>query len=125
MTTKPLKRNLFWMFFSFYGRISRREYWWAQLSLLAAFVAAVIILERSGGLDGPEVSAAAVLSIVVLLQIIWFFGICVAVKRVHDIGWPGGLAVLLFVPVLGFLFWLKIGFSRGQMTENRYGPPGD
>lgn len=124
MTTKPLKRNLFWMFFSFYGRISRREYWWAQLSLLAAFVAAVIILERSGGLDGPEVSAAAVLSIVVLLQIIWFFGICVAVKRVHDIGWPGGLAVLLFVPVLGFLFWLKIGFSRGQITENRYGPPG-
>tara|TARA_R110002072_G_scaffold140717_1_gene285073 strand:+ start:417 stop:716 length:300 start_codon:yes stop_codon:yes gene_type:complete len=66
------------MFFSFYGRISRREYWWAQLSLLAFLVAVVIIIERTGGLDELEVSTAAVLSIVALLQIIWFFGICVA-----------------------------------------------
>lgn len=123
MSTEPLKRNLFWMFFSFYGRITRGEYWWAQLSLFAAFIAAVIIIERTGGLKGPEASGAAILSLVVLLQMIWFFGICVAVKRVHDIGWPGGIVVLLFVPVLGFLFWLKIGFSKGQMQENRYGLP--
>lgn len=123
MSTEPLERNLFWMFFSFYGRISRREFWWAQLSLLACFIAAIIVIEQTGGLEGPEASAAAVLSIIVLVQMVWFFGICVAVKRVHDMGWPGGFAVLLFVPVLGFLFWLKIGFSKGQMHENRYGPP--
>lgn len=118
-----MRRNLFWMFFSFYGRASRREYWWAQLSLLAVFVLVIVFLNSIGGFNAPEgATDFAVLTLFAMVQITWFFGICVAVKRVHDMGWPGGMAVLMFVPILGSLFWLYIGFKSGSWGDNKYGP---
>lgn len=123
MSSLPVQRNLFWMFFSFYGRASRAEYWWAQFSLLAVFVLVIVVLNSTGGFDDPDgATKFAVLTIIASIQIIWFFGICVAVKRLHDMGRPGGMAVLMFVPMLGVMFWLYTGFVKGNPGENKYGP---
>lgn len=117
------QRNLFWMFFSFYGRASRAEYWLAQLSLLAAFILIIVFLNNIGGFNAAEgVTDFTAFTLFIAVQVIWFFGICVAVKRVHDLGWPGGVAVLMFIPMLGMLFWFWIGTRKGNPGENKYGP---
>lgn len=123
MSSLPVQRNLFWMFFSFYGRASRAEYWWAQLSLLAVFILVIAVLNSTGGFDAPDgATGFAIVTLIASVQIIWFFGICVAVKRLHDMGRPGGMAVLMFVPILGAMFWLYTGFVKGNPGENKYGP---
>lgn len=123
MSNLPVKRNMFWMFFSFYGRASRREYWLAQLSLLAVFILVIVILDSYGSFDTPNgASDIAVWTLFVMVQVTWFFGICVAVKRVHDLGWLGGMAVLMFIPILGGLYWIYIGFKKGDPGKNKYGP---
>lgn len=122
MSNIPVQRNLFWMFFSFYGRASRREYWWAQLLLFAVFGLVIALLSSMGGFSAPDMSGFAFLAVIAVAQILWFFGICVAAKRVHDLGWPGGMAVLMFVPILGAMFWLFLGFTKGNPGDNKYGP---
>ncbi|MEP0521848.1 MAG: DUF805 domain-containing protein [Hyphomicrobiales bacterium] len=122
MSKVPVQRNLFWMFFSFYGRASRREYWWAQLLLFALFGSAIALLNSSGVFGTPDMSGFAFLAVFAVTQILWFLGICVAVKRVHDLGWRGGMAVFLFVPILGIVFWLFLGFREGNPSDNAYGP---
>lgn len=123
VNTRPMKRNLFWMFFSFYGRVSRGEYWLAQLSLVAVFVVVIVALNSLGGFDAPEgATEFAALTLFAMVQITWFFGICVAVKRLHDLGWPGGMAVFMFVPILGAVTWIYIGFRKGNPGDNKFGP---
>jgi uncharacterized membrane protein YhaH (DUF805 family) len=49
--------------------------------------------------------------------------LCLAVlsQRCHDIGWPGWCAFLIFVPMLGTVFWLALFFISGTRGPNKYG----
>ncbi|NHC03778.1 DUF805 domain-containing protein [Acinetobacter sp. 187] len=54
---------------------------------------------------------------------IWYFITVFTIKRVHDMGYSGWLALLNIVPILNilFLFWLVM--KKGQLQENVYGAP--
>ncbi|WP_157739088.1 DUF805 domain-containing protein [Labrenzia sp. VG12] len=44
------------------------------------------------------------------------------IKRLHDIGHSGFFALLIFVPVLGFIMLIFLGFAPSQAQPNRHGP---
>lgn len=54
---------------------------------------------------------------------IWYFITIFTIKRIHDIGYSGWLALLNIIPFLNifFLFWLVI--KKGQINDNQYGTP--
>lgn len=76
----------------FSGRVPRRVFW------VSALLCSVL-----GWLDLISVS--------------------ISVRRLHDVG-RNGLWVLpiVFIPVLGAIFWFVLGCLVGEQHENRYGP---
>lgn len=56
---------------------------------------------------------------------IWLalISVSISVRRLHDVG-RNGLWVLpiVFIPVLGAIFWFVLGCLVGEQHENRYGP---
>ena len=114
-------------FFGLSGRVSRAAYFLAGL-LLA--VGQAFPLYRF--MLAPEESAGAqmwaVVFGVVFFASLWC-NVALAVKRLHDFGKPGILAVSLFVPVISIAAFLFLCFFPGDSGENKYGdrtnaPPG-
>jgi len=142
------RQDIFELWFSLRGRIPRSDYWLryclpiAGLNLGAMFVDATLGTLLAGGVG--------VFSLLFSLASIWP-GVAVSVKRLHDLGYPGwyvpamygailgagicgavlipifgGLAALVFVPLLVlsfYAFWigLKMAFFRGVYGPNAYG----
>ena len=48
--------------------------------------------------------------------------LALTVKRLHDINLSGWWQLVLFIPLLGILFGLGIGFTDSDSGENKYGP---
>ena len=44
------------------------------------------------------------------------------IKRLQDLGQSGFFALLIFVPVLGFVMLIFLGFAPSQAQPNRHGP---
>ena len=62
------------------------------------------------------------LSLVVGLVLLWP-GLAVGVKRCHDRGKSGWWLLLLFIPLIGFIWWLiDLGMLEGTPGPNAYGP---
>jgi uncharacterized membrane protein YhaH (DUF805 family) len=45
----------------------------------------------------------------------------IAVKRLHDAGYSGFLAIALFIPLINFVFAIWIGILPGTNGPNAYG----
>lgn len=111
--------------FSFTGRIRRIEY------LLSIVIGGII-----GGIAyslsiGTFVVGAAVGSVgtsffgvligcLVLLASIWFM-LTQGVKRLHDLDKSGWLVLLMFIPLVNFVFGLYLLFADGTVGPNQYG----
>jgi uncharacterized membrane protein YhaH (DUF805 family) len=48
--------------------------------------------------------------------------IAVVVRRLHDIGLTGWLALLCYIPAFGAVAFLIFGLLPSQFGENRWGP---
>lgn len=106
------KAGLKQTFLTFEGRLPQFHYW----LLVAVFIALYIPIIILGSILGSFVT-------ILLLPLIWP-GIAVQVKRLHDLGFTGWLALINLVPVIGglvMLIWL--GFFKGSDEPNAYGPP--
>jgi uncharacterized membrane protein YhaH (DUF805 family) len=103
------------MFFSFRGRISRRQYWlWGVLALLGFALLAFALL----GIARVKLHKAEV---IVNLLLLWP-ALAVSVKRWHDRDKSGWWVLVNLVPVIGWLWALvENGFLRGTEGPNRYG----
>jgi uncharacterized membrane protein YhaH (DUF805 family) len=115
--------QLVWLFFKLDGRISRAAYLLAFLLqvmiqgfLLVRFMAAAPESTESG-IWALSFWVAAILSI--------WCGFALGVKRVHDFGKPGLLALALFVPVLQLIGPIVLSILPGDPGPNRYGPRSD
>ena len=104
------------LLFGFEGRISRSTYW--RLNLVVCFFSfavyqfAIMFLGR----------AALFLVIVCSVPGIWI-SLALQVKRWHDRDKSGWMVLILFIPILGALLTLvSLGFIRGTLGENRFGP---
>jgi uncharacterized membrane protein YhaH (DUF805 family) len=133
-------------FASFSGRARRKEYWALVLFnviiwiiLYAVIFAGFASLGSGAYVDMQNLMAAMGQSPIILigggLMILWGLisilpGIGLMVRRMHDLGQTGwiavGLLVLSVIPYVGFIgsiALLVIGFLKGQPGENKYGPP--
>ena len=117
------------LLFGFHGRANRAKFW---LVALGIFVIEVIIFAALGGTTamstdpqqamanlGPGVGIVLFVFGIVALWI----SIAVAVKRYHDRNKSGWWVFIVFVPIIGGLWYLiECGFLRGTPGPNNYGP---
>lgn len=111
--------SIAWLFFGLSGRISRKAY---LLSGLFMFVIQAFMLYRVA-LE-PEGSAAgttwALLFMFAGLVAIWST-IALSVKRLHDFGANGFIAVCLLIPAISLIAFVVLCIVKGNEGPNQYG----
>ncbi|MGL6109490.1 MAG: DUF805 domain-containing protein [Rubrivivax sp.] len=103
------------LFFSFRGRVSRREFWvYGVLALIGLALLGHALL----GIARVRPQTA---DLIVNLMLVWP-ALAVSVKRWHDRDKSGWWMLLNLVPVIGWL-WALVdnGFLRGTSGPNRFG----
>lgn len=109
-------------YFSFSGRMSRKEFWlpW-YLGLWGVSIGYQIMLMiiASGGRDGQDL--AAFLYVVSLLVFIPM-GISLFIKRLHDRGRSAWFLLIVLIPIVNLWVIVEALFLSGQVGENKYGP---
>ena len=117
------------LLFGFHGRANRAKFW---LVALAIFVVEVILFAVLGSMMGmsadPEQALNALgpvawIVILVFGVVATWISIAVAIKRYHDRNKSGWWVLIVFVPIIGGLWYLiECGFLRGTPGPNNYGP---
>jgi len=67
-------------------------------------------------------SGILVLAFVVLGLLLTWISVAAQVKRFHDMGQSGWLALINLFPGAGFFVWLVLALASGQSGPNAYGP---
>ncbi len=101
----------------FSGRAQRAEFWMFSLfslivSIILRIIDAVLLLDLASGIS--------ILSTVYALAVL-IPGTAVGIRRLHDVDRNGWFILLVFIPIVGWI-WLLILFVReGTPGENQYG----
>ncbi|MDT8447048.1 MAG: DUF805 domain-containing protein [bacterium] len=95
------------------GRLNRKRFFQGHF---IAFAAVLVAVFSSGGPLFGELIQGLVTTVFYIAS---FF---MAIKRFHDLGNSGWLALLILVPVINFFVYLYLLFARGMYGENAYGP---
>ncbi|CAN7212983.1 DUF805 domain-containing protein [Mesorhizobium sp. LjNodule214] len=111
---------------NFNGRARRKEFWAFYICSIVVLVALsgfgiLLNLAISGFGNGPRTSIGYVPALLFVLAMILPL-IALIVRRLHDIGLTGWLALVCFTPALGSVAFLFIGLVPSQFGENRWGP---
>ncbi|MEW9807232.1 DUF805 domain-containing protein [Mesorhizobium marinum] len=116
----PEKDKLIWLFFRFTGRVSRAAYFLAGLllAIVQAFLLYRFTLVAEDSAAGQTLAAAFW---IVMVVAIWA-NVALSVKRLHDIGKPGHIAIALFIPIISILAFIALCLIPGERGPNRYGP---
>lgn len=111
--------SIVWLFFGLSGRISRKAY---LLSGLFMFVVQAFMLYRFT-LE-PEGSAAgatwAMLFMLAGFVAIWST-IALSVKRLHDFGANGFIAICLLIPAISLIAFVVLCIVKGNEGPNQFG----
>jgi uncharacterized membrane protein YhaH (DUF805 family) len=117
------------LLFGFRGRITRAKFWLVALGILVVELALYAALGGNVAvlIDPPEklpsIGPIASTAIVALGVLVTWISLAVAVKRYHDRDKSGWWLLIVFVPVIGGLWYLiECGFLRGTDGHNNYGP---
>lgn len=89
-----------------------------MLSVLAVIV--VMIVKTPD--NSPDLVGLGLAMIVAGPASVWSI-LALGVKRLHDLGWPIGLIILLFVPMVTVIFLLTLAIMPGSQETNSHGPP--
>lgn len=106
------------------GRIGRIRFmafgfiWGLVLTIIALIV---ILLLSSLGMDVLSVSAIAML--VVMIPAFLYAYVILPKRRLNDMGKSGWLALLVFVPIINFIYMLFLYLKSGDIGTNKYGAP--
>jgi uncharacterized membrane protein YhaH (DUF805 family) len=107
-----------YVFTSFEGRINRQPFWMATLVLWVASIAVAIVASI---LFGSQSTAAFTIQIILGLVFLWP-SVAVAVKRYHDRDKSGWWILILFIPIIGLVWYIvELGFLPGTPGPNRFG----
>lgn len=123
------------LLFTIEGRIPRSQYWLAMLIYIGVAVAAALVayllnslfpgtVGESGDVTVTGIAALPyiLLSLGYTVLSIWS-GICVNAKRCHDRGRSGWFQLIIFIPIIGQLWYMiESGFLRGTPGPNSFGP---
>jgi len=106
-----------WFLLSFDGRIGRADYW--LRFNLPVIVISAILGAVEGAASGGEVGLLSLLFMLAALWPSWAVG----VKRCHDRDRSGWFMLIALIPVVGGIWLLvELGFLRGTIGPNKYGP---
>ncbi len=125
-----------YLYTSFEGRTSRQPFWLSLLALVVVEWVVMLILglilgtSMMGGIDPnmPPDQAAAMMTkgmipIIIVSLLFLYPALAVYTKRWHDRDKSGWWTLIIFVPVIGAIWWLvECGFLRGTDGANRFGP---
>ena len=110
-----------WVLFSFRGRIGRKSFWLAALGVV--LIHAAIVAQILGARDESAEQALWGLVLLAAWVVSAWIGLALAVKRLHDIGLPAVLAVLLIIQPIAFFAFLVLAFWPSLQATNQHGPP--
>jgi uncharacterized membrane protein YhaH (DUF805 family) len=122
------------LFTSFEGRIPRSQFW---LGVIVLFVVQWIVWLVFGAMFGmrmmaidPNDPAAAarmmpgfVIPVLIIVLVFLYPALAIYAKRWHDRDKSGWWSLILFIPVIGPIWFLvECGCLRGSEGANGYGP---
>ena len=101
----------FWKTWSVEGRASCSEFWWAFLANFLVSIAIGFV----GGIIGDGGALSGLYSLAALVP-----GVCMVVRRLHDVGKSGWFSLIALVPFIGglILLYFEVQPSEGA---NQYG----
>ncbi len=110
------------------GRAARPEYWWwvlfvVLLNIVTGLVDGAIIAPALG-FERFAQEAWQPLSLIASLAVL-IPGICVGVRRLHDIDRSGWWLLIILIPFIGVLVLLYWMTRPGTDGANRFGMPQD
>jgi uncharacterized membrane protein YhaH (DUF805 family) len=113
----------------FAGRASRSEYWWWALFSFIVYLVLLVptyVLGITTSSDGGRTPGAAAIPLIILLVVFYLLMIvptlAVTVRRLHDAGYSGWLALLMLVPYLGGLIILIFAVLPSSPAGAKYDP---
>jgi uncharacterized membrane protein YhaH (DUF805 family) len=98
----------------FSGRARRKEYWMFVLINLIISWSLSLIDYFSGTTIFSVISL--VYSLIVLVP-----SLGVAVRRLHDVGKSGWYYLLIFLPIIGWIWLLVLFVTEGEQQSNKWG----
>ncbi len=104
--------------FSTQGRANRSWYLWHIILDDLAIITATVGLAVLGVVTGSPLVGVPIVGVVVAG--IWA-GVCVTIKRLHDLGRPGWHWLLLAVPLYNMYLGLVLLFKKGTRGSNEFG----
>jgi uncharacterized membrane protein YhaH (DUF805 family) len=115
---------------NFSGRANRREWWIFWFFCCLPSVLLIVLLESGErSVVSREFFATALIAMAIVAVVFWLGLLiplfAVTVRRLHDVGLSGWWLLLVFVPILGAIFFLVVLLLGGNKGENAYGsrPP--
>jgi len=102
------------------GRASRSEYWWFFLFTFILQLIALPIDIVVFGYDMMDPAAFQIVGTIAGLAL-FFPALCVAVRRLHDLGKSGWWLLIILIPLLGIIVFLIFMATEGEQLSNQYG----
>lgn len=102
-------------YFTTSGRATRAEYWWFHLFVGIVFGIVNLLFGSSNGLSNEFVGIIIFISLLLIIP-----SVCVSIRRLHDISYPGWV---FFVGLLLPFIFLLVAFMIGSdKDDNKWGP---
>ncbi|WEX88307.1 DUF805 domain-containing protein [Sinorhizobium garamanticum] len=121
MAQEGRQPSMTWLFFSPSGRIGRLPFF---LSWLFWFLVGCVFLMQMLKNENEDTALALWTLALVVSGVLSTVSIAMlAIKRLHDIGYPGPLALCLFIPVLSPIVFIALCLWPGTKGENEFGGP--
>ena len=108
---------------NFNGRARRKEYWmFALFNIIFLIIAAVAdnILGLAFTVGGVSMGYGWIYSLLTTALIIP--SIAVMARRMHDIDKSGWMCLILFIPMVGAIWFLVLLCKDSNPGDNKYGP---
>ena len=103
---------------NFSGRARRSEYWmFALFNML--FAIGLMLLDNLLGIAIEDIGYGPLYGLYTLFVLIP--GLAVMVRRLHDVGKSGWMALILLIPIIGAIWLLVLMVSDSQPGENKWG----
>ena len=98
----------------FSGRARRKEYW--MFYLMNVIIALGLGIITVVAMDGSPI-LSTLYSLFIFLP-----ALAVSIRRLHDIGKSGWWYLIVFVPLIGWIWLIVLLVTEGDSGENQYGP---
>jgi uncharacterized membrane protein YhaH (DUF805 family) len=114
-------------YFNFSGRARRKEYWMFVLFYALILISASIIDNITGWnfeyeMMGQTISTGYGWLYLITTLVHFFPALGAVVRRLHDVGKSGWMYLIIFIPIIGFIWMLVLLVKDSQAGENKYGP---